>query len=258
MAQGGSPSVGGERPSNHDEDSLTLAVNAAIDCVDDSKRPEVVYFASTSPPYREKQSAATLAAVVDAPAAVRTADFTDSLRAATGAMLAGFDALGTGARNVLIGSGECRLGEPDAMTEQFYGDAGAAVMLGHDDVLAEHVAAVSLSHEMHASWRTDEQTYAHTFPGAFETKFGHVPILQAAISQVLDEAKVAAAAVDIVAIAAPNPRAAMSAAAAAGLDPRTQLQDTFWMTLGDTGAAQPILLLSAALERPSRGRQFCW
>jgi len=250
----GLPSAGGERAvANHDEDSLTLATNAAIDCAGASK-PDAVFFASTSPPYREKQSATTLATVLDAPAGARTADFTDSLRAATGAMLSGFDALTAGTRCVLVAAGECRLGEPDAMSEQFYGDAGAAVAIGNDNVLAEHLASVSLSHEMHGSWRTDEQTYAHGFPGAFETKFGHVPIIQAAVSQALAKAGVAAADVEVAAIAVPNPRVAMTAAAAAGLDARKQLQDSFWMTLGDTGAAQPLLLLAAALERAKPGQ----
>lgn len=251
----GLPSAGGERAvANHDEDSLTLAVNAAIDCVGDAERPDVVYFASTSPPYREKQTAATIAAVLDAATGARTADFTDSLRAATGALQSGFDALAAGAHRVLVAAGECRLGEPDAMSEQFYGDAGAAVVLGTAGVLAEHVASVSLSHEMHGTWRTDEQAYPHSFPGAFETKLGHLPIIQGAIAQVLGKAGIAASDIDVAAIAAPNPRVGMSAAAAAGLDPRKQLHDSFWMTLGDTGAAQPLLLLAAVLERAKPGQ----
>ena len=79
--------------ANHDEDSLTLAVNAAVDAVADPTSLDAVFFASTTPPYREKQSATTVAAVLDAPSSTRTADFGDSLRAATGAMLAGLDAV---------------------------------------------------------------------------------------------------------------------------------------------------------------------
>ena len=54
-------------------------------------------------------------------------------------------------------------------------------------------------------------------------------------------------------IAAPNPRAAAGVAKALELDPKTQLQDTLWTLLGDTGAAQPLLLLAAALERAKPG-----
>src|SRR5437764_1372886 len=49
------------------------------------------------------------------------------------------------------------------------------------------------------------------------------------------------------------PRASQAAAKAAGLDAKRQLQESFWTTLGDTGAAQPLLMLAAALERAKAG-----
>src|SRR5713101_33699 len=91
----GTPAAGGEKAvANHDEDSLTLAVNAAVNCFPDSAPAELdaLFFASTTPPYREKQSAATVAAVLDTGPNVRTADFTDTLRAGTSALLAAGDA----------------------------------------------------------------------------------------------------------------------------------------------------------------------
>ncbi len=57
-------SMGGERAvANYDEDSVTMAVEAVIDCLKDSDRQVVdgLYFASTTPPYREKQSASLIA-----------------------------------------------------------------------------------------------------------------------------------------------------------------------------------------------------
>src|SRR5512144_2672312 len=76
----GQASMGGEKAvAGHDEDSLTLAVNAALHALPDGDATGLgaIYFASTTPPYREKQSAATVAAVLDAGSAVRTADFAD-------------------------------------------------------------------------------------------------------------------------------------------------------------------------------------
>src|SRR5439155_1400105 len=127
----GGQAAGGEKAvANHDEDSLTLAVNAALALEGAGERPDAVFFATTTSPYTEKQGAATIAAVLDLPGATRTADFTDTLRAGTSALLAGLDALAGGARGVLVAAGECRLGEPDSIAEQSYGDAGAAVLLG--------------------------------------------------------------------------------------------------------------------------------
>ena len=113
----GQPSMGGEKAvAGHDEDSLTLAVNAALNALPDGAAAgiDAIYFASTTPPYREKQSAATVAAVLDAGPAVRTADITDSLRAGTSALRAALDAVHRPARaRALVCAGDCRMGEPD-------------------------------------------------------------------------------------------------------------------------------------------------
>src|SRR5262249_10282423 len=65
---GGGASLGGEKAiASHDEDSLTLAVGAALNCLPDPEAATLldgVLFASTTSPYREKQVAATIATVL--------------------------------------------------------------------------------------------------------------------------------------------------------------------------------------------------
>jgi hydroxymethylglutaryl-CoA synthase len=73
-------SGGGERAvANFDEDSATMAVEAVIDCLGDSDRDNVdgLYFASTTPPYREKQTASLVALAADLRRQLFTADLTD-------------------------------------------------------------------------------------------------------------------------------------------------------------------------------------
>jgi hydroxymethylglutaryl-CoA synthase len=247
--------AGEKAVANHDEDSLTLAVNAAVNCFPDTAPAQLdaVFFASTTPPYREKQSAATIAAVLDTGPSVRTADFTDTLRAGTSALLAAADALRSGARRALVCTGDCRMGEPDSAAEQNYGDAGAAVVLGTDNVLAEITGSFSLSQEFLGTWRTEDQDYLHQFPGAFENKFGYSRVMTSLIKGVLQQANLAPTAITTAVVAAPTPRAIAGVAKAVGLDPKAQIQDTLWMVLGDTGTTQPLLLLTAALERAKPG-----
>ena len=60
----------GERAvANHDEDSLTMAVAAARNCLKHvaPSRIGALYFATTTSPYLEKQSAALIAAVLSLP-----------------------------------------------------------------------------------------------------------------------------------------------------------------------------------------------
>lgn len=252
----GQPSMGGEKAvAGHDEDSLTLAVNAALHAAPDGADLDAIYFASTTPPYREKQSAATLAMVLDAPRTVRTADFTASLRAGTSALRGALDAVAAGARRVLVCAGDCRMGEPDTLAEQNYGDAGAALLVGDGaDVLAEVVGTHGVSEEIVGTWRAAGHEFLHAFPaGAFEAKLGYTPFVLGAIQGLLAATQTAPAAISRAIIAAPNPRAAIGVAKALQLDPKRQVQDTLWTVLGDVGVAQPLLLLAAALEQAKPG-----
>src|SRR6266566_3620099 len=69
--------------ANWDEDAVTMAVAAAIDCLRGVERASVdgVLFASTSYPLKEKQGAALVARALDLRRDVMTADMGDSRRA---------------------------------------------------------------------------------------------------------------------------------------------------------------------------------
>ena len=68
--------------ANFDEDSITMAVAAVMDCLKGIDRDAVdaLFFASTTSPYREKQTAATVAVSSDLRQNILTADFANSLR----------------------------------------------------------------------------------------------------------------------------------------------------------------------------------
>ncbi len=52
--------------AGHDEDSITMAVAAAFDCLKGSSEPpQGLFFATTTNPYREKQGAAVIASAID-------------------------------------------------------------------------------------------------------------------------------------------------------------------------------------------------
>ncbi|NOT57696.1 MAG: hydroxymethylglutaryl-CoA synthase family protein [Deltaproteobacteria bacterium] len=251
----GIASLGGERSvANFDEDSLTLAVNAAIDALGerDPQSLSGVFFASTTSPYREKQAAVTVATVLDANSEIRTMDFTDTLRAGTSALLTALDLVSPG-KSILVCSGDSRMGEPDSQQEQTYGDAGGAILVGTDNVLAEVVGTYSISQEFLGTWRTEEQDYTRSFPGAFETKFGYNRFIAAAVQGVLKKCNLTTKDIANAAIAAPSQRVLQAALRGLGLDVKTQVQDTFWSTIGDAGTAQPLVLLAAVLERAKPG-----
>jgi len=131
----------GERAAVYfDEDALTLGLEAAQRCIEDKGKDGVdgLYFASTSAPFRQRSSASFMAAACDLPSECETSDFNGTIRSATAALRAGLDALNSGRLSrVLIAAGEVRDGQPEESEEEWFGDAGSAVMLGRDNVLAE-------------------------------------------------------------------------------------------------------------------------
>ncbi len=72
----------------YDEDSITMGVAAAIDCLQSIDRSKIdsVLFASTSYPFREKQGAALIAKALDLRRDVATSDVSGSLRAGVAAL----------------------------------------------------------------------------------------------------------------------------------------------------------------------------
>jgi hydroxymethylglutaryl-CoA synthase len=251
---GGAPGPGERSVANHDEDSLTMAVNAAAALPEPGARPDAVFFASTSPPYAEKQGAATIAAVLDLPASTRTLDVGATLRAGTSATLAAIDAVAGGsAARVLVAAAECRLAEPESAAEQSFGDAAAALLVGAEPGLAEVVATYTLADDLLGTWRTSTQDFSHTFPSAFETKLGYARLLAMAANGALEKAGIAAGDLRLAILPAPNPRAPLGVAKAIGLDPKRQLADALWTTVGDSGVAQPLLMLAGALEQARAG-----
>src|SRR5260370_30964232 len=112
------------------------------------------------------------------------------------------------------------MGEPDSMAEQNYGDAGAAVLLGTQNVLAELLGSFSVSEEFLGTWRTEQQEYLHQFPGGFDIKFGYTRFMTPVIPGVLPQAQLAPTAVPTPVLAAPHPRALARVAKALGFDPK--------------------------------------
>ena len=84
--------------ANFDEDSVTMAVAAGIDCLRNRDRQSVdgLLFATTTPPYAEKQCAAIIAAALDLRHDIFTADITNVLRAGTTALKTGLDSVAAG------------------------------------------------------------------------------------------------------------------------------------------------------------------
>ena len=249
-------SLGGERSvAGHDEDSLTMAVNAAFDCI--SQRNEEVnglFFATTTSPYKEKQAAATIATALDLPEESYTVDITGSRRSATTAIKLAVSMVESGsAKNVIVTAADCRLGTPQSELEQRFGDAGTAVMVSDSNPIARIVGNYSIFDEFFDLWRLDGDTFVRSWEERFTTTEGYMRVVQRAVSQFVKKHGLTPKEFSKVILCGPDPRSQVRLARSLGFDSNTQLQDNLFSTIGDMGTSAPLLMLAAALEKAKAG-----
>jgi 3-hydroxy-3-methylglutaryl CoA synthase len=251
----GEPAPPGEKAvANYDEDSVTMAVEAARDCLNGLSPAALsgVYFATTTPPYREKQSATTVAAALDAPENVRTADFTSTLRAGSTALLAAADAVRADGGSVLVAVADCRPAAAKGHFEQLFGDAAAAFVVGTENVLAEIEGWCSVAGDVLTQWREAEDRYVRTWEERFITSRGYAPLVTRALASLAAKLQLTPADIKKIALYAPSPRYHTGMALALGFR-QDQTQDGLFDRVGLAGAAHAPLLLAAALEEAEPG-----
>src|SRR5262249_25571902 len=167
---------GGEKAvANFDEDSVTMALAAATNCLEGIDRAAVdgVLFASTSYAYKEKQAASIVAKALDLRRDVVTADLGDSLRCGTTALRAAIDSVKAGsARNVLVLASDCRPAAPRSALERNFGDGAAAFLIGDTDVVASVDHQQFISDEIIDVWRTDGEPFVRSWEDRFVVEHG--------------------------------------------------------------------------------------
>ena len=250
-------SVPGEKAvAGYDEDSVTMAVEAVMDCMGDVEPTAVdgLFFASTTHPYAEKQSSAIVSTVIDLRRDARVADFAGSLRAGTIAMSSAIDAIRAGsAKRVMIAAADTRLGAPGGIMEQSYGDGSAALLLGEDDVIATVEASYSIYVEFSGVWRASTDAFPRSWEDRMVLDTGYSALLPEVITGVMDKCGLKASDFARVVCYAPTDvRAHTRLGRNLGFDP-AQLQDSMFLTLGNTGTALAMMMLVAALEESKAG-----
>ena len=253
-----SASVGGERSvANNDEDTITMASEAAVDCLAGWQREKVdgLYFASTTSPYKEKECSALVAMSADLRHDIITADFGNSLRAATQAFRAALDAVISGsASQILVTASDCRIGYPRSNFEQTFGDAAAALLISNTAkpaVLVE--GSYSISNELYDVWRLDKDIYVQSWEDRFIIEHGYTENMERTISALLQKKALSVKDITKAVLYAPTARAQQGLARRLGFDIKTQLQDLLITNVGIAGCAHALLMLAAALEEAKAG-----
>jgi hydroxymethylglutaryl-CoA synthase len=238
-----------------DEDSVTMAVAAGMDCVKGVDRNSIdgLFFASTNATYKEKQIATIVAAALDLRRDILTADFANSLRAGTAAIKAAVDAVKAGsARSIMVIASDMRLGAPESEAEIDFGDGAGAVLIGKDNVIVDLESSYSVSDEIFDVWRAEEDKFVRIWEDRFTQGEGYLKVTAEAIQGLFQKTNKKGKDFNKAILYAPNPRRGGELCKKLGFEP-TAYADPIYDVVGNTGCAYPLMLLVSALEAAKAG-----
>ncbi len=247
----------GERSvAAEDEDSLTMAVEAALDCMGSSERNAIdsVIFASTSSPFSEKQAAVTVGTAADLRTDISTLDCSGSLRAGTGALMAAMNSVSAGScGKALVTVADCRIGRPGTPFEAALGDGGSAFLIGDSDPAVRFMGAYSLADEITDYWRRSEDRYVHFWEERFVLTEGVSRIVPKAVGEALKKFDLQVKDITTFVSNAANERTYWGVAKKIGFDLARQVASPHYSAMGNTGAAFGPMQLISCLENAGPG-----
>lgn len=241
-----------------DEDAITMAVAAAANCLAGVDRRTItgVYFATTTSPFREKQAAVFIARALDLRTELATCDFSGSLRAGAGALLAATHAVASDPRKlILVVAADSRLAAPRSALEMSTGDAAAAFLVGSGEVLAAISDSFAVADEIYDVWRGEHDDYLRAWEDRFNVMHGYTDNLLAAGRGLFDKTGTAVADYSKAILAGPDAKSVVDAGHKLGFS-RDRVQDGLFGRVGNCGAAFALLLLVAALETARAGDRY--
>jgi 3-hydroxy-3-methylglutaryl CoA synthase/uncharacterized OB-fold protein len=255
-ALGGPGGRGTRAVASYDEDSTSMAVEAArlaLRSAPSGTRPEALYVSTTSPPYLDKTNATAVHAALGLDPGAVAADLNGSVRSAVAALGLALD---SPRGPTLVVASDVRTGLAGGADERDGGDGAVALLVGASapglPVLAEPVAATSSTAEFLDRWRNPGQTASKVW----EERFGehaYVPLAEAAFTHALKDAGITADEIDHLLVTGTHSRAARRFLALSGVR-REAVAPDLTPSVGNAGAAQPGLMLAAALDRAAPGQ----
>lgn len=241
--------------ANYDEDSVTMAVAAGLDCLSgaDKSLIDAAYLASTTLPYKERLNCGIVSNALDLRSDIRSADFTDSLRCGTTALLAALDAVkAKTAKEALVCASDIRMGKMGSNLEQITGDGAAAILVGEEDVAATFEGFYSLTLDFIDQWKAETESYVSSWEERWIREEGYLKFFPMIIDGLLKKYNLRIEDFSKIIMSCPHGKIVSSVAKKLGIN-AGQLQDNLAATVGDTGSAHSLMMLVSALQDASPG-----
>jgi hydroxymethylglutaryl-CoA synthase len=251
----GKPAARGERSAcNWDEDSLTMALEAARDALPapaDRQDLRAFALASTTLPFADRSNATLVASALDLPVSAATFDLTGSQRAGTSALAQAFaQAAGSGGKT-LVAAADRRLAKPGSEQELAYGHGAAAMVVDAEDGLARLVGVRQWAADFVDHHRLAAETFDYTLEERWTREAGWFAQVPPVVRELLADCKVDAAALTHCIVPA-DATVGRRIATLCGIA-EDRLTDPLTRDIGLTGCGHALLMLADVLGRAAPG-----
>ncbi len=244
--------------ANWDEDSLTMAVAAARDCLgrgEDRSHVAGVLFASGTLPFAERLNAGVVCEALTLREDVMAMDITGSQRSGLSALMQAVAQVRGGAGDTLVLAADARKTRPASAQELDYGDGAAALLLGRDKVLAEWLGAGTVTVDFVDHFRGAGEEVDYVWEERWVRDEGIAKLVPRAVQAALAEAKVEASQIDHFIFPSTFRKMDQQLAKVCGIR-ADAVVDSLATNVGDTGVAHGLLLLASVLERAEPGQRI--
>lgn len=249
---GSSVFAGEKAVASFDEDSVSMGVEAAYDCLSglDEQTVNSVYFSTTSSPYKEKSSIPTIVSALDLNTDTQGIELAHSLRSGTSALLAA-----NHEETTLVIASDCRNGAPNGVNEQMFGDGATAFLVGSGDgVIAKIIDGNTLQEDIVGQWRSQSDPFTQTWEDRFISGV-FLENVTNTVNAFVTKNDVTLDSIAKVIISGPGHKSYLQGAKKLGFN-KEQIQDPLLHSVGATGCAHAPMMLVSALEKAEPGDQI--
>lgn len=244
--------------ANWDEDSITMAVAAARDCLgtdDDRSHVKGLYLASSTLPFAERLNAGVIREALTLDRRIDALDVTGSQRAGLSALSEAVAKAKSGDGNMLVLAADCRKTRAASAAELDFGDGSAAVLIGRDKVVAEYLGCATVSVDFVDHFRLTGEDIDYGWEERWIRDEGISKLVPEAIAAALKNSDLAADKVDHFIFPSTFQKMDGQLAKACGIKPEAVV-DNMAQQIGDTGVAHPMLMLAQVLETAQPGQHI--
>lgn len=236
-----------------DEDVVTMAVEAARDCLGDRDRATVsaLVLASTTSPFADRQNSGIVKEALALRDDVATLDVGASQRAGTSALVQALGAAATADGSTLLVAADRRRTRPASEDELTAGDAAAAVLVSRDEGIARFLGSHSVAADLVDHFRASGEEFDYGWESRWVREQGFSSLVTDAVRAALQKLDLDPAEIRHLVVDA-NPAAARALARVVGMEEKVLCPDLL-AELGRAGTAHPLLMLVRVLEEAEPG-----